>query len=731
MKKILLLSCLLFSVVSIAQVSLEPIGFEPRGKKPVLKEKTTSNLDSTFVYTYDTLQLPIEDEFSTSKLQNHYAEPGDPNVTEALYHQLLDLSDTPLPGSTVYTSSVTKRYTTQTGNTTPTDLTPTSIKYNNLTSYPFAYSTVQAYPPYNIYDTLDFPNDPDTVFLSIPEYVQDSARIFTAHLSNPDAIWVDSSAYRNFTHAVNPWTLGVMTFDGLDASGYPYFFGSTASGYADFLTSKPIDLSGFVPNDSIYFSFLVQKEGFGDAPEASDSLVLEFYDDAESDWDRVWSTKGGAMADFKAGHIRISQAAYFTEGFRFRFKNYGGLSGMLDEFHLDYVKLRNGSGYQDTVFKDFAFVYPVGSMIETYTQVPWDHWVNDPTHMNSQTKITVRNGSNQDENQDDGTLTISHQGTPEGSFPLLGQALSNGDLNYTAFTVYESIHDFTGGYVFSTAPPAEEKTFDILAHATAQFANITVNDSAASVQYFGNEYAYDDGSAEAAFGATGAQARLAYRFDPYEADTLLGVKMHFVPSVNDVSDKLFLLTVWADDNGEPGAVLYEDEFFYPRTPVYEDDRGIFTEYYLNDTALSLPDAPFYVGWRQVDADRLNIGFDRNTDNADKTFYSLNGGITWFVSPISGSMMMRPIFSTSGNADLGIVEPAKEAAWSVYPNPASTLLNLKWENELPYNGAIIRSVNGQTIAELDKNTLQYNVEALPKGMYFIQCVGYPSIVKVIH
>ncbi len=731
MKKILLLSCLLFSVVSIAQVSLEPIGFEPRGTKPAVKEKSTTNLDSTFVYTYDTLQLPILDEFSTSKLQNHYAEPGDPNVSEALFHQLLDVSDNPLPANTVYTSGVTKRYVVQSGNTTTTDLTPTSIKFNNLSSYPFAYSTVQAYPPYNIYDTLDFPNDPDTIFISFPEYLQDSARIFTAHLTDPNAIWVDSSAYRNFTHAVNPWTLGVMTFDGLDVSGYPYFFGSTASGYADFLTSKPIDLSGFVPNDSIYLTFLVQKEGFGDIPEASDSLVLEFYDDAESDWDRIWSVNGGGVADFKSANIRISQAAYFTQGFRFRFKNYGGLSGMLDEFHLDYVKLRTGSGYQDTVFKDFAFVYPVGSLIETYTQVPWDHWVNDPTHMNSQKKITVRNGSNNPENENDGELTISYMGTPEGSFTLLGQVLTNGDPNYNPLTIYESTHDFTGGYVFSTTPPVEEKTFDILTTASAPFADPTVNDTTYSVQYFGNEYAYDDGSAEAAFGAVGTQARLAYRFDPYEADTLLGVKMHFVPSVNDVSDKLFLLTVWADNGGHPGAVLYEDEFFYPRTPVYEDDRGVFTEYYLNDTALALPDAPFYVGWRQVDTDRLNIGFDRNNDNADKTFYSLNGGITWLSSPIPGSMMMRPIFSTSGNADLGIVEPAKEVAWSVFPNPASTVLNLKWDNELPYNGAVIRSVNGQTITELDKNTFQFNVESLPKGMYFVQCVGYPSIVKVIH
>ena len=94
-------------------------------------------------------------------------------------------------------------------------------------------------------------------------------------------------------------------------------------------------------------------------------------------------------------------------------------------------------------------------------------------------------------------------------------------------------------------------------------------------QKFQNYYSYDDGSAEAAFGPTGAQSRLAVKFDAYEADSLIGVAMHFVPTVNDVSSNLFLITVWENDNGNPGSVLYEDDIFFSKNVFFGLDRSIF------------------------------------------------------------------------------------------------------------------------------------------------------------
>ncbi len=716
------------TLLSFAQETIEPIRAANRKSFSNVLKSTTS-IDSSFIYSFDTLTLPLFDDFSSSKFQQKNAQPGDPNVTEQVFFRLTDLSNVPLATQVEYTSAATKIFTTQNGATVETTLPAIQIKAGDFSTYPVQYSTVNAYPPYYIYDTLDFVNDPDTVYITTPEYTQATARLFFAHVSDQQAIWIDDFAYHNYTHAFNPWSLGVATFDGLDENGFPYSFGSTTAGSADVLTSKSIDLSSYIPNDSIYLSFLVQPKGLGDEPEASDSIVLEFYNQALDTWNLMWKLNGSPLTDFKIGHVKITQAAYLTAGFKFRFRNIGGLSGMLDEFHLDYVHLRTGSGYQDTLFKDFAFVYPINTLLEDYTQVPWDHWVNSPIHMTDSAKITVRNGSNIAENNLNGTVAIKHAGTVEGSFTLIGQTLSGGQANYAPRTVYTSFHDFKSGYAYSVTPGLEEKSFDIIGAASSQFPNFAKNDSTFSVQYFGNEYAYDDGSAEAAYGITGNQARLAYRFVPYEADTLLGVKIHFVPTVNDVSDKLFLLTVWSDNNGQPGTVLYQDEFFFPRTPMYENERGVFTDYYLNDTVLSLLNAPFYVGFRQIDEDRLNVGFDRNTDNSSNTFYSLNGGASWQTSSIPGSMMMRPIFSTNGNADLGI-NTHNELNWSVYPNPTASYLSINWQENTPFPGGQITDVNGRVLLEMEYNQSTIDMTHLPVGMYFFLLNGHAGAIKKI-
>lgn len=729
---------LISGFVSFGQEVLSPIGAMKREVSPKrsLNLKSTANIDSTFVYSFDTLSLPLLDEFSHSKFPVLDAQPGDANVTEQKFYHLTDLSGVPLTNDKKFSTSPTRRYTTAsaTGTDTQTDLPLITIKQADFQNYPVVYSTIDFYPPYNIYDTLDLSNnpdlDPDTIPVTNPDILQDSVTVFFAHEVNPDVYWMDVSAYHNYTHAVNPWTLGVVTFDGLDETGYPYAINTTQTGYADYLTSKTINLSGYNPNDSIYLSFLVQRKGFGDEPEAQDSLVLEFYDKNSDEWNRVWSINGGPLGDFKVGHLKITNAAYLTDGFRFRFKNYGGLSGMLDEFHLDYVHLRNGSGYQDTLFKDFAFVYNTGSLIEDYTEVPWEHWVNDPTHMNSAVKVSVRNGSNIPENNMNGTVKVDFAGTTEGTFVMQGATLS-GALNYAPRTTVASVHDFSTAYTFSTTPASTTKTFDIIANAGAQFPNLTLNDSSYTKQVFENVYAYDDGSAEAAYGISQVQARLALKFQPYQADTLLGVRMCFVPTVKDLSNKLFLLTVWGDNNGVPGSVLYEDQFFYPRTPIYEDGRGVYTDYLLKDTRLPLNGGAFYVGMRQIDADPLNIGFDKNTPNVGNLFFSLNAGATWTMASSPGVPMIRPIILTSDNVNLGADELVKEEIdWNVYPNPTTGIVTINWRSENEFPGAVLVDSQGRTILTVSASDLRFDLTDAPGGIYFLRLNNSQTVKKII-
>lgn len=605
---------------------------------------------------------------------------------------------------------------------------PTSYQVGDLASYPVVYSTTDLYPPYYIYDTIGAPDVSDTVWITDPEFYQDSATQFFMPLSDPNAFWLDDRAYHNYRYAVNPRSLGVVTFDGLDSDGYPYAIGTSITNWADALTSKPLDLFPYNAGDSVYFSFLYQAEGFGDVPEPSDSLILEFYAKDLDQWFRVWGDSGQVSSEFKVGHIRLNEAKYFKKGFQFRFRNYGALSGSLDHFHIDYVHLRTLSGYQDTLFKDFAFSYPVGSLLKTYTSVPWDHFKNNSaSKMNDQLEITVHNGSNLTENNQNGAVQVSYTGVPEGNFTLVAQTLSGGNINYDPRTTYTSYHDLSGGYVFDISKPGLQQEFEIVASASAQFPNLAINDVSENVQVFSNYYSYDDGTAEAAYGPTGPQARLAIKYVAYEEDSLLGLKIHFVPSVNDVSGNLFLLTVWESNGGLPGNILYEDDVFFPRNPVYADERNAFINYYFKDTMKVAVGTEFFVGWRQFDPERLNVGLDRNQDNSDKTYYSVDNGISWNQSLIPGSVMVRPIFSTSLDPTLDIPDNRHNFKVEVYPNPSNDLVTIRgFEGE--FSGAQLFSTTGASVMKIDQST--FSVTGIESGMYILKLNGSSIIHRLI-
>ena len=681
-----------------------------------------ASFDSTIIYLPDTLQLPFLDEFSTNKFQDYVLNYNLPGIYSTIHHRLLNpATQIELPASATFTEQPTFRryYNTLTSTFSDTVFPVISVKVGDLSQYPVQYETLDLYPPYYIYDTLGIEDVSDTVWLTNPTYFQDSARQFFAPVNDPSKLWIDKYTYHNYRYAVNPRTVGVVTFDGLDEKGYPYQIGSTITNYADQLTSKPLDLSTYTANDSIYFSFLFQPEGLGDIPEATDSLILEFYAPELDQWFHVWSVNGDTVHPFKAVHLPVTNVKYLKKAFQFRFKNYGSLSGSLDHFHIDYVHLRALSFFDDTLFKDFAFVYPLNSLLKTYTSAPWDHYKNSTDNkMTDSLLVLVHNGSQNPENYQNGQVTISQNGTQQGSFVLQGFTLAEQEINFAPRTTHTSYHDFSTGTEYNKTLAGNQQVFEVKANASAQFPNFTQNDSTEFLQAFYNYYSYDDGSAEAAFGPTGVQARLAVRYDAYEADSLIGVAMSFVPSVNDVSNNLFLLTVWEENNGKPGEVLYEDDVFFPRSPLYGNGPNQFLTYYFTDTVKVAVGTSFFVGWRQLEGDRLNLGLDRNIDNSSVINYSVNGGSTWLTSPFSGSAMIRPIFSTGLDAVLNV--PVKEEQkLTIYPNPATEFITIQLENQneevIIYDsfGRIVKQEIGNSIAIGD----------LTKGIYF---VSVPSI-----
>lgn len=688
--------------------------------------KSTGNqIDSTFFFTPDTLSLPFFDEFSSDKFQKYVEDYNAPGLTQQVFYQLLNPQNLqPLASTAAFTDQATFRRTYDVSTSTFTDsIFPTiAVKVGDFSAFPIVYSTLNLYPPYYIYDTIGIPDTPDTVWVQNPSFIQDQATIFFATLNDPSALWLDNYAYHNYRYAVDPRSLGVVTFDGLDENGYPYAIGSSLTNTADYLHSKPLDLSPYTATDSLYFSFLVQPQGFGDVPEATDSLILEFYAKDLDQWIWIWSMSGDTLQPFEVVHIPVLNAQFFEKGFQFRFRNYGALSGSLDHFHIDYVHLRAQSDIADTLFKDFAWVYPLNTLLDTYTSVPWDHYKASTTNrMSDAVSVTIHNGSaNAENNSTAGQISYSYNGNVAGAGGMPGFILSNGELNYAPQTTYNSAHDMTP-IPFANNFSGDEQVFRVKGTIAAQFPNLALNDTTGFYQGFSNYYSYDDGSAEAAFGPTGTQARLAIQFDAYEADSLLGVAFHFVPSVTDVSSKLFLLSVWSNENGHPGQLLYEDDVFFPRSPIYGNDRNVFVNYYFTDTQKVSVPSSFFIGWRQLDQERLNLGLDRNIDHSDKVQYSVDGGFTWYTSPFAGSAMLRPIFSTALDASLGIDTPLSEIpTWSCYPNPSSGEVHVVVPQQFENHIIQIINLQGQVVGQA--NGLLIDTEALTDGIYMLNCLG---------
>ncbi|MBI2257448.1 MAG: T9SS type A sorting domain-containing protein [Flavobacteriia bacterium] len=686
-------------------------------------KKRDCTFDSTFFYTTDSIFLPIFDEFSSNHFQVYLPDFNNPTLSEEKYYKILTLQGDVIHNKVKYTTQPTfkRQINTQTFEVVEELFELDTVLVSDFCYYPANYIETFVYPPYIIIDTVNFENPLDTIWLDSPDIFQDSATKFFMQVNDPNAYWSDNYAKLNYTNAVLPLSLGVVTFDGLDENNFPYVFGSNSNSYNDYFTSKPIKMGSFTASDSIYLSFLYQYQGFNDEPEINDSLVLEFYAPLLDQWERIWSSSGFPQSDFKVFHHKIIESKYLKDGFQFRLKNYGSEAGMLDEFHLDYVHLRQFSGFQDTLFKDFAIVYPIKTLLKDYTQIPWDHYKNSNFNlMTDSMEVTVRNSSQIVENNQNGSVKIYHNGIEENSFLLNGQILSGGEINYSPRTSYTSYHNFLSNtsFQYDKGKSGKYQEFRVEMNASAQFPNFTQNDSTFFIQRFYDTYAYDDGTAEVAYGPEGVNnARLAYRFSPIEDDSIIGVKISFVPTVVDTRNELFYLTLWDDVNNQPGNVLYQDDFFSARSPSYEYDDSLgFTNYYFKDTMPIPINGTFYIGWKQEGIKRLNIGMDRNIDASNHILYSINNEFSWENTQFNGALLMRPIFSSELNYDLSLDKNSiQKPSFNVFPNPGTDVLNFSTSNNTP--SFSIFNLNGQKLLMSTSHSI--NVSSLSSGLYIIQ------------
>lgn len=100
------------------------------------------------------------------------------------------------------------------------------------------------------------------------------------------SVWVNEGM------GINPPSLNVATFDGLDSLGRPYNVNDIlAKGYADKLISAPIrmDLVAPAQQANIAITFFYEFKGNG-GPDPGDKFSLSFKN-STNEWDEVWSNR--------------------------------------------------------------------------------------------------------------------------------------------------------------------------------------------------------------------------------------------------------------------------------------------------------------------------------------------------------------------------------------------------------------------------------------------------------
>ncbi len=542
----------------------------------------------------------------------------------------------------------------------------------------------------------------------------------------PDSnLWLDKNVFINTNYGDLPVTIGVATFDGLNQNGTPHFPTYVIDTVADVLTSKPIDLGAVTGDTSVWMSFFYQPQGLGDVPETADSLVLQFKDTAGI-WSNVWALQGKPDTSFKRANIHLLDAKYFFRGFQFRFYNIATVNGNRDHWNIDYVILKRFAAPNDSIL-DNALIYPQTSLLTEFTAMPYSHYKS----LGIQIPAAVKTSLN------DTIHDINYGGTsysPQIDISQNGASIFNGNTGTISSASSNSYIPYAiplGGFTF---PVQATDSADFL--VKSYFTNTGApsnrdNDTSYFTQHFHNYYAYDDGTAEVAYGLTGnTDLALAYKFDVKMRDTLVGMQIYFNPVGVNVTNKLFSLTVWSsiDVTGNSAVKLYSR---IDQKPGVNDSINGFKSYTF-DTLLIVNAGTIYVGINQSEpATQYGVGLDRNTDSRGKMFYHLDG--YWRQSSIKGSWMMRPIFGKKIMV-IGVDElTTNNFDFEVFPNPAKNYLTVRLPFQKTVQMQVLDLVGKVLIDKKIEGENTISTENLTSGMYLLRIISpnnFSSVKKFI-
>ncbi|MBT1698350.1 T9SS type A sorting domain-containing protein [Fulvivirgaceae bacterium PWU4] len=566
----------------------------------------------------------------------------------------------------------------------------------------------------------------------------------TTRWKNSYSVWVNNGM------AINPPTLNVATFDGLDSAGLAYNENEVLlNGFTDTLMSKNIDLSDptlpMADRGTVFLSFFYQWRGNGEAPDPQDYLQVDFkYDSAK--WETVLTLKPNDTFKpdtFYTAIVKVDGEKFFDADFQFRIMAYGRQSGPYDTWNVDYVYLNKGRSITDTAFPDQAITSSLSSLFKNrYRAMPYQHFRQDlsllhpkfniynlrggvPEVLTYFTEATFHNdvaapytisnlGGDSTNINDDGSNTIfafEKRTVTLKDIPNPNDAAQfNPNAKYVDVDL--KVHLLTGDNIdLEDGSPAKDYDPN---YAPIDFR---VNDTITNTYSLRDYYAYDDGVAEYAAGLIETGDLIAYEFelpfnDTFKQDTLIAFDI-YLPPYGMTSNQTVDFFIYGDNNGVPddtAPLLRFSGKSVSRKKLNEFQRVAFLP------AILIDQRKFYIGWKQPSVGKMLVGLDISNDTGDKVFVNVNG--TWKKNNrVHGSLMVRPIFG-SGLVETQVGTEEVATPFSVFPNPSRGSFYI----EGPLDHLEILSITGQRVSfesvhESDRTLVQLNQ---PAGLYLLRC-----------
>jgi hypothetical protein len=512
-------------------------------------------------------------------------------------------------------------------------------------------------------------------------FVQDSAHVYpndTLYMSGK-SVWVNNGV------GINPPTIYVATFDGIDSLGKPYNINEVlAKGFADKLISRPINLGNLpaVQNDSVHFSFFYQPTGKREAPDQDDNLSL-YFKNKNGNWDKVFEVGNSVNLDPTIFHyqvIPVDNEKYFHENFQFKFQNFARLSGPYDSWNLDYIYLNKRRWDLQINSHDQAFTKPITSIFKQYQAIPIKHIIDTASEILISPKATsynlYRTINNDGGKRSFGYKTSSRLIEREGGVTTTKSFLidDDGDIFGAPLALTHFEFEITEPFPVDSLNKESDSTFidfkiemisqdDSIDDESAFYypINFTVNDSISSRFALLKYYAYDDGTAEYGAGLNQPGGELAYLFDMFtkDSDTVAFVDIHW-PEFGDNSSQNVILKFWRATGNSPSTEIYRQTI-----PINRRTGNQFFRYPIEEP-VGVKEK-FFIGWEHTSTVVVPVGLDKNTVSGEKIYYNTAG--TWEQNlTVNGSLMIRPVFGPGkGSIVTGITD---EKSFRVYPNPST-------------------------------------------------------------